>query len=119
MSDLIPPPLSLYVHLPWCVRKCPYCDFNSHAAKGVLPFEEYVDALIRDLDNDLPLVWGRVVHSVFFGGGTPSLFPPEAIDRFLQAAAARLRFAPNLEITLKPIQAPPSMAASMVIAPLA
>nr|WP_208415281.1 radical SAM family heme chaperone HemW [Xanthomonas euroxanthea] len=98
---MIPPPLALYVHLPWCVRKCPYCDFNSHAAKGVLPFEDYVDALIRDLDADLPLVWGRVVHSVFFGGGTPSLFPPEAIDRFLQAAAARLRFAPNLEITLE------------------
>ncbi|WP_066094201.1 radical SAM family heme chaperone HemW [Xanthomonas massiliensis] len=98
---LIPPPLSLYVHLPWCVRKCPYCDFNSHAAKGALPFDDYVDALIRDLDFDLPLVWGRVVHSVFFGGGTPSLFPPEAIDRFLQAASARLRFAPNLEITLE------------------
>ncbi|MCC4599899.1 radical SAM family heme chaperone HemW [Xanthomonas melonis] len=101
MPDLIPPPLSLYVHLPWCVRKCPYCDFNSHAAKGALPFDDYVDALIRDLDADLPLVWGRVVHSVFFGGGTPSLFPPAAIDRFLQAAAARLRFAPNLEITLE------------------
>nr|WP_268982520.1 radical SAM family heme chaperone HemW [Xanthomonas campestris] len=98
---MIPPPLALYVHLPWCVRKCPYCDFNSHAAKGALPFDDYVDALIRDLDADLPLVWGRVVHSVFFGGGTPSLFPPEAIDRFLQAAAARLRFAPNLEITLE------------------
>ncbi len=98
---LIPPPLSLYVHLPWCVRKCPYCDFNSHAAKGALPFEEYVDALIRDLDYDLPSVWGRVVNSVFFGGGTPSLFPPEAIDRFLQAASARLRFAPGLEITLE------------------
>lgn len=98
---LIPPPLSLYVHLPWCVRKCPYCDFNSHAAKGALPFEEYVDALVRDLDHDLPLVWGRVVNSVFFGGGTPSLFPPEAIDRFLQAASARLRFAPGLEITLE------------------
>lgn len=98
---LIPPPLSLYVHLPWCVRKCPYCDFNSHAAKGALPFDDYVDALVRDLDFDLPLVWGRVVHSVFFGGGTPSLFPPEAIDRFLQAASARLRFAPNLEITLE------------------
>jgi len=98
---LIPPPLSLYVHLPWCVRKCPYCDFNSHAAKGALPFDEYVDALVRDLDHDLPLVWGRVVNSVFFGGGTPSLFPPEAIDRFLQAASARLRFAPGLEITLE------------------
>ncbi len=98
---LIPPPLSLYVHLPWCVRKCPYCDFNSHAAKGELPFEAYIDALIADLDQDLPLVWGRVVNSVFFGGGTPSLFPPEAIDRFLQAASARLRFAPNLEVTLE------------------
>jgi putative oxygen-independent coproporphyrinogen III oxidase len=101
MSELIPPPLSLYVHLPWCVRKCPYCDFNSHAGKGELPFEAYVDALIRDLDFDLPLVWGRVVNSVFFGGGTPSLFPPEAIDRFLQQASARLRFAPNLEVTLE------------------
>ena len=98
---LIPPPLSLYVHLPWCVRKCPYCDFNSHAARGALPFDDYVDALVRDLDFDLPLVWGRVVNSIFFGGGTPSLFPPEAIDRFLQAASARLRFAPNLEITLE------------------
>jgi len=99
--QLVPPPLALYVHLPWCVRKCPYCDFNSHAAKGALPFDAYVDALIRDLDQDLPLVWGRVVNSVFFGGGTPSLFPPEAIDRFLQAASARLRFAPNLEVTLE------------------
>ena len=97
---LIPPPLSLYVHLPWCVRKCPYCDFTSHQGKGALPFEAYIDALIRDLDQDLPLVWGRTVHSVFFGGGTPSLFPPEAIDRFLQAAA-RLRFAPGLEVTLE------------------
>jgi oxygen-independent coproporphyrinogen-3 oxidase len=99
--QLIPPPLSLYVHLPWCVRKCPYCDFNSHQGKGALPFEAYVDALIRDLDFDLPLVWGRGIHSVFFGGGTPSLFPAEAIDRFLQAASARLRFAPGCEITLE------------------
>ncbi|MDR6839752.1 radical SAM family heme chaperone HemW [Pseudoxanthomonas sacheonensis] len=98
---LIPPPLSLYVHLPWCVRKCPYCDFNSHEGKGALPFAGYVDALIRDLDQDLPLVWGRSIHSVFFGGGTPSLFPPEQIDRFLQTASSRLRFAPNLEITLE------------------
>lgn len=98
---LIPPPLSLYVHLPWCVRKCPYCDFNSHAAKGELPFQAYVDALVRDLEHDLPLAWGRSVHSVFFGGGTPSLFPPQAIDRFLQAASARLRFTPGLEITLE------------------
>ncbi|MCL7713098.1 radical SAM family heme chaperone HemW [Stenotrophomonas mori] len=99
--SLVPPPLALYVHLPWCVRKCPYCDFNSHAGKGALPFDAYIDALIRDLDQDLPLVWGRVVSSVFFGGGTPSLFPPGAIDRFLQEASARLRFAPNLEVTLE------------------
>jgi putative oxygen-independent coproporphyrinogen III oxidase len=95
------PPLALYVHLPWCVRKCPYCDFNSHEGRGALPFDGYVDALIADLDQDLPLVWGRTITSVFFGGGTPSLFPPEAIDRFLQAASARLRFAPALEITLE------------------
>jgi len=98
---LTPPPLSLYVHLPWCVRKCPYCDFNSHEGRGALPFAAYVDALIADLDHDLPLAWGRTVHSVFFGGGTPSLFPAAAIDAFLQAASARLRFAPGLEITLE------------------
>ncbi|CAN4278104.1 radical SAM family heme chaperone HemW [Pseudoxanthomonas sp. LjRoot125] len=98
---LIPPPLALYVHMPWCVRKCPYCDFNSHQGKGELPFDGYIDALLRDLDHDLPLVWGRTVHSVFFGGGTPSLFPSDAIDRFLQAASSRLRFAPGLEVTLE------------------
>ena len=98
---LTTPPLSLYVHLPWCVRKCPYCDFNSHEGRGVLPFAAYVDALIADLEQDLPLVWGRTVQTVFFGGGTPSLFPAAAIDQFLQAASARLRFAPNLEITLE------------------
>jgi putative oxygen-independent coproporphyrinogen III oxidase len=95
------PPLSLYVHLPWCVRKCPYCDFNSHERRGTPPFEAYVDALIADLDHDLPLVRGRTVQTVFFGGGTPSLFPAEAVDRFLQAASSRLRFAPGLEITLE------------------
>jgi len=95
------PPLSLYVHLPWCVRKCPYCDFNSHEARGPLPFAAYVDALVADLEHDLPLAWGRSVHSVFFGGGTPSLFPADAVDAFLQAASARLRFAPGLEITLE------------------
>ncbi|MGO4263349.1 radical SAM family heme chaperone HemW [Lysobacter sp. TAB13] len=98
---LTTPPLSLYVHLPWCVRKCPYCDFNSHEGRGALPFDAYVDALIADLEHDLPLVWGRTVHSVFFGGGTPSLFPPEFIERFLQGASARLRFAPGAEITLE------------------
>lgn len=98
---LQPPPLALYVHLPWCVRKCPYCDFNSHEGKDPLPFDAYVDALLRDLDAELPMVWGRVVHSVFFGGGTPSLFPPQVIGRFLQQASARLRFAPDVEITLE------------------
>ncbi|MFD0739186.1 radical SAM family heme chaperone HemW [Lysobacter koreensis] len=95
------PPLSLYVHIPWCVRKCPYCDFNSHEGRGALPFAAYVDALLADLDFDLPLVWGRTVQTVFFGGGTPSLMPPEFIDRFLQQASARLRFAPGCEITLE------------------
>jgi putative oxygen-independent coproporphyrinogen III oxidase len=103
VSALLHPPLSLYVHLPWCVRKCPYCDFNSHEFRGGggLPFAVYVDALVADLEYDLPLVWGRSVHSIFFGGGTPSLFPPEQIDRFLQAANARLRIAPGCEITLE------------------
>ena len=99
--SLAVPPLSLYVHLPWCVRKCPYCDFNSHAQRGELPFAAYVDALLADLDHDLPLAWGRTVRTVFFGGGTPSLFPPEAIDHFLQQASSRLRFAPDCEITLE------------------
>ena len=103
---LATPPLSLYVHLPWCVRKCPYCDFNSHeyrgdGGRGEPPFAAYVDALVADLDHDLPLAWGRTVQTVFFGGGTPSLFPPEAIDAFLQQASARLRFAPGCEITLE------------------
>ncbi len=101
VAMLVTPPLSLYVHLPWCVRKCPYCDFNSHEGRGALPFDAYVDALVADLDHDLPLVWGRTVQTVFFGGGTPSLFPPDAIDRFLQLASSRLRFAPNAEITLE------------------
>jgi oxygen-independent coproporphyrinogen-3 oxidase len=98
---LATPPLSLYVHLPWCVRKCPYCDFNSHEGRGPLPFDAYVDALVADLDHDLPLAWGRTVQTVFFGGGTPSLFPPAAIDAFLQQASSRLRFAPGCEITLE------------------
>jgi putative oxygen-independent coproporphyrinogen III oxidase len=102
-SALLHPPLSLYVHLPWCVRKCPYCDFNSHEYRGVggPPYPAYVDALVADLEYDLPLAWGRPVHSIFFGGGTPSLFPAEQIDRFLQAASARLRIVPACEITLE------------------
>jgi oxygen-independent coproporphyrinogen-3 oxidase len=96
-----PPPLSLYVHVPWCVRKCPYCDFNSHEARGEVPEARYVDALIADLEHALPQVYGREVETVFFGGGTPSLFSPEAIDRFLCAARARLPIRPDAEITLE------------------
>lgn len=95
------PPLSLYVHLPWCVKKCPYCDFNSHAVKGDIPADEYIQALVADLENDLPLVWGRPVHSVFFGGGTPSLFSAAQIDRFLSAVRSRLQLSPAVEITLE------------------
>ncbi|KFN41984.1 radical SAM family heme chaperone HemW [Arenimonas metalli] len=101
MSTLIPPPLSLYIHIPWCVKKCPYCDFNSHGQSGALPVDEYIAALVRDLEQDLPLVWGRTVHSVFFGGGTPSLFAPGAIGAILDACSSRLRFAPGAEITME------------------
>lgn len=99
------PPLSLYVHLPWCLKKCPYCDFNSHERRaGVDPLaqqQRYVDALICDLEASLPLIWGRQVHSVFIGGGTPSLFEPESIDRLIAAIRARLQLAPLCEITLE------------------
>jgi oxygen-independent coproporphyrinogen-3 oxidase len=101
MPSLIPPPLSLYIHIPWCVRKCPYCDFNSHQQPEALPIDEYIAALKKDLEQDLPLVWGRSVHSVFFGGGTPSLFPPAAINEILADCSARLRFAPGAEITME------------------
>ena len=84
------PPLSLYIHIPWCLRKCPYCDFNSHeSSRGEpLPEREYVDALLADLQACLPMVWGRSVISVFLGGGTPSLFSPEAIERLLSGVRA-------------------------------
>lgn len=95
------PPLSLYIHLPWCVRKCPYCDFNSHEVRGDFPADEYIDALLRDLEQDLPLVWGRPVNSVFFGGGTPSLFGAAHFERLLSGFRARLPFSPGLEITLE------------------
>ena len=101
MVDLRPPPLALYIHIPWCVKKCPYCDFNSHGQKGDLPVAEYIAALTRDLEQDLPLVWGRTISSVFFGGGTPSLFSGNAIGDILAMASSRLRFAPNCEITLE------------------
>lgn len=100
-SFTAPPPLSLYVHIPWCVRKCPYCDFNSHELRDDLPEREYIDALIRDLDQDLPQVWGRTVESIFIGGGTPSLFSAEAIERLLSELRARLNLRPGLEITLE------------------
>jgi putative oxygen-independent coproporphyrinogen III oxidase len=96
------PPLSLYVHLPWCIRKCPYCDFNSHEiAADQAPQDDYLGALTADLDAALPLIWGRTVHSVFIGGGTPSLFTPAAIDRLLADLRARLKLAPDCEITLE------------------
>ena len=120
------PPLSLYVHLPWCLKKCPYCDFNSHeimapktsstsAPQGgaailgrpgdgwasAMPEQRYLDALRADLEAALPLVWGREVHSIFIGGGTPSLFSPEGIDRLISDARARLKLAPDCEITLE------------------
>ena len=101
------PPLSLYVHLPWCLKKCPYCDFNSHewgAARGEagdMPWERYLQALRADLESSLPLIWGRTVHSVFIGGGTPSLFPPEAIDRLLSDIRSLLRLEADAEVTLE------------------
>ncbi|SFP66307.1 oxygen-independent coproporphyrinogen-3 oxidase [Geopseudomonas sagittaria] len=95
------PPLALYIHIPWCVRKCPYCDFNSHAAGPELPEVAYVDALLADLDIDLPAAHGRELGSIFFGGGTPSLFSARALDRLLQGVNRRLGFAPDIEITLE------------------
>ncbi len=96
------PPLSLYVHLPWCIRKCPYCDFNSHEMRrDVLPEDDYVRAVVADLEAALPLIWGRSVHSIFIGGGTPSLFSPAAIDRLLGDIRARLRLEPDCEISME------------------
>ena len=94
-------PLGAYIHLPWCLKKCPYCDFNSHTAPAVLPDERYVDALIEDLDHDLPKVWGRTVASVFIGGGTPSLFSGAALRRLLDALRSRMRCHPGLEVTME------------------
>ena len=96
------PPLALYVHLPWCLKKCPYCDFNSHESEpGLLPEARYIEALLADLDAALPQVWGRHIVSVFIGGGTPSLFSPDGIDRLLAQLRARLQFEPGCEITLE------------------
>ena len=99
------PPLSLYVHLPWCLKKCPYCDFNSHewsqGGADSLPEQRYLDALCADIESALPLIWGRSVHSIFIGGGTPSLFSPAAIERLLSDLRARLRLEADCEITLE------------------
>lgn len=96
------PPLSLYVHLPWCIKKCPYCDFNSHEMAGdQAPQDDYLAALVADLDAALPLVWGRPVHSIFIGGGTPSLFDPASIDCLLADLRSRLKLQPDCEITLE------------------
>jgi putative oxygen-independent coproporphyrinogen III oxidase len=100
------PPLSLYIHLPWCLKKCPYCDFNSHelqgsATPGQAPEQAYITALMSDLEMALPLIWGRSIHSIFIGGGTPSLFSPQAIDDLLSGVRARLRLEADCEITLE------------------
>jgi putative oxygen-independent coproporphyrinogen III oxidase len=96
------PPLSLYIHLPWCLKKCPYCDFNSHEMReGGLPEQRYVDAVVADLEQALPLIWGRTIHSIFIGGGTPSLFAPATIDRMLGDIRARVRLEADCEITME------------------
>ena len=96
-----PPPLSLYIHIPWCVRKCPYCDFNSHEARRDIPEQAYVDALIADLEQSVPRIWGRKIRSVFFGGGTPSLFSPDAIARILSNVRMLTPLEYEAEITLE------------------
>src|SRR5690348_1109127 len=95
------PPLALYVHFPWCVRKCPYCDFNSYTLHGELEERRYIEALQRDLEAQAPEAAGREVTSIFMGGGTPSLFSPEAIARLLESARGRLALAADLEVTLE------------------
>lgn len=97
----VPPPLALYIHFPWCVQKCPYCDFNSHEAQEDLPEAAYLDALIRDLESALPLIWGRPIISIFMGGGTPSLISPEGMDHLLMNIRARLKILPGAEITME------------------
>ncbi|MCP5264898.1 MAG: oxygen-independent coproporphyrinogen III oxidase-like protein [Burkholderiaceae bacterium] len=98
----VPPPLSLYVHLPWCLAKCPYCDFNSHEhPRDGVPEARYVDAVLADLDAALPAIWGRSVQTIFIGGGTPSLFSPDSIERLLSAIRARVRLVADAEITLE------------------
>lgn len=96
------PPLSLYIHIPWCVKKCPYCDFNSHASKNMdIPEEQYIDALIRDAESTLPLIWGRQIQTIFIGGGTPSLFSGKAINRLITQLRMLYNFSPYTEITME------------------
>ncbi|MDD3265639.1 MAG: radical SAM family heme chaperone HemW [Burkholderiales bacterium] len=96
------PPLSLYIHIPWCVKKCPYCDFNSHATKNnEIPEEQYIDALIRDAESTLPLIWGRQIQTIFIGGGTPSLFSGKAIDRLITNLRMLYNLSPYTEITME------------------
>jgi oxygen-independent coproporphyrinogen-3 oxidase len=94
-------PLSLYIHVPWCVRKCPYCDFNSHAVRGDIPEAAYIDALIKELERSLPEIWGRSIETIFIGGGTPSLLTPEGLDRLLTAVRTLLPVRPWAEVTLE------------------
>jgi putative oxygen-independent coproporphyrinogen III oxidase len=101
ISLSILPPLSIYIHIPWCIRKCPYCDFNSHESKTDIPEQQYIDCLISDLDYTLPKIWGRRVYSIFFGGGTPSLFSAKGIDAILTAVRARVTLDSEAEITLE------------------
>ncbi|WP_306519095.1 radical SAM family heme chaperone HemW [Rheinheimera sp.] len=100
-GDLELPPLSLYIHIPWCIQKCPYCDFNSHAVKQGIPEQEYIAHLLADLDADLAYVQGRELHSIFIGGGTPSVFSAEGIATILQGVRQRIPFAPDIEITME------------------
>ncbi len=95
------PPLSLYIHVPWCIKKCPYCDFNSHKSPDELPEQDYIDALIRDLEQELPTIWGRTIQTIFIGGGTPSLFSAEAYERLFSSLRALLPISHNAEITLE------------------
>lgn len=101
VNPIILPPLSLYIHIPWCVQKCPYCDFNSHAQKGVIPEQEYIHHLLQDLAQELPHVQNRTLHSIFIGGGTPSLFSAESIDYLLTQIRQQIPFSENIEITLE------------------
>jgi len=101
LSFSAPIPLNLYIHIPWCVKKCPYCDFNSHKAKQSIPEEEYIQALTKDLEEKLPEIWGRRLISIFFGGGTPSLFSASAIEKILTMVHSRLNFGSDIEVTLE------------------